>query len=86
MNNMNKKQTQQLKNMALKVALDFHLSDYDSTKTPKQVFNNLKHQDVVVWEPFEYWELSSVEESIDGLAFNVEKTILQALEALGIAQ
>ena len=69
---------EQIKEMALGVALRFHLADFDPDKTSWSAFVTLvddyNNGDVTVWEPFEDWSIDSVYDSIWNLANDIEHT------------
>jgi hypothetical protein len=69
---------EQIKEMALGVAIRFHLADFDPDKTSWSVFVTLvddyNNGDVTVWEPFEDWSIDSVYDSIWNLANDIEHT------------
>jgi hypothetical protein len=69
---------EQIKEMALGVAMRFHLADFDPEKTSWSAFVTLvddyNNGDVTVWEPFEDWNIDSVYDSIWNLANDIEHT------------
>jgi hypothetical protein len=69
---------EQIKEMALGVAMRFHLADFDPEKTSWSAFVTLvddyNNGDVTVWEPFEDWSIDSVYDSIWNLANDIEHT------------
>jgi hypothetical protein len=69
---------------ALAVALRFHLCDIDETKTPEEMYQYISEIEelsedelLTVWEPFENWGVSSLLESIWGLASDIESTFVE---------
>ena len=74
---------EQVKEMALGVAMRFHLSDFDQDKTSTLAYamlvDDYDNGDITVWEPFEDWSIDSVYDSIWNLANDIEQTITNAL-------
>ena len=64
---------QQMKTKALEHALDNYIVNnadlIDEGKTPQEILAMLEagSEEIVVWEPFEYWEMSSVEQEVTNL-------------------
>jgi hypothetical protein len=77
MNDITKEQIQEL---ALEVALRFHLSDFDEDKKASDIYDAVgKDQDIVIWETFENWDANSITDSIWNLSNDIETTISDAL-------
>ena len=73
---------EQIKEMALEIALRFHLSEMGENEDGKatDIFEALGiDEEIVVWEPFEDWDMSSVEDSIWNLANDIEQTVKAGL-------
>jgi hypothetical protein len=74
---------EQVKEMALGVAMRFHLSDFDQDKTSTLAYamlvDDYDNGDITVWEPFEDWSIDSVYDSIWNLANDIEQTVTNAL-------
>lgn len=58
--------------LAYDIAMRFHLSDFPDDTSADDIQERMS--DIVVWEPFEYWDESDVLESIDTLARDIEDT------------
>lgn len=64
---------EQMKTKALEHALDNYIVNnaelIDEGRTPQEILAMLEagSAEVVVWEPFEYWEVSSVEQEVTNL-------------------
>jgi hypothetical protein len=70
----------QIKELALAVALRYHLSDFDGDKTSDETFSAIgESEDIVVWEPFERWESYEITNSVWNLAHDIETTFNEAL-------
>jgi hypothetical protein len=70
----------QVKELALAVALRYHLSDFDGDKTSDETFSAIgESEDIVVWEPFENWESYEITNSVWNLAHDIETTFNEAL-------
>ena len=83
MNNITK---EQLEELALRISLRFHLSDFDQSKPASETFDEFGENDndkIVVWQPFEEWGVDDVAESIGNLSYDIEQIIGNAL---GIGQ
>jgi len=76
MNNITKEQINEL---ATGVAMRFHLSEYNDGISAVDAFEEMSEENVIVWQPFEEWELSEVEDSIANLAFDIENHVIKAL-------
>lgn len=73
---------EQLQEMAMGIAMRFHLSEYNQDIPAMEAFDavlNSKDESALVWEPFEDWEVQSLCESIWTLADDVKRTITEAL-------
>lgn len=76
--------TEQLRKKALGIALRYHLSEFDPHAEPSDVLESIENdmtltENIVVWEPFEDWETSSLVSSIECLADDIEATMAEAL-------
>jgi hypothetical protein len=70
----------QIKELALAVALRYHLSDFDGDKTSDETFSAIgESEDIVVWEPFERWESYEITNAVWNLAHDIETTVNEAL-------
>ena len=70
----------QIKELALAVALRYHLSDFDGEKPADETFSSIgEDEDIVVWEPFENWDSHEVTNAVWNLAHDIETTINEAL-------
>lgn len=77
MNNLTKEQIEKL---ALKVALRFHLSDFDYDKKASDTLTGIgTDEDIVVWEPFERMSTSDLHDSIWNLSNDIQTTMSKAL-------
>lgn len=61
------KTLEELQAKAWEIAFSHHLSDYPQGKTPTEILRMVEeeHEDVLVWEPFEYWSPYTVIENIE---------------------
>lgn len=74
--------------IAKEVAIRFHLSEFPEDISADEVIRMIEDcdgsyvelDDIVVWEPFEYWEPSNISDSIWNLAMDIESTITEALQ------
>ena len=70
----------QIKELALAVALRYHLSDFDGGKTSDEIFSAIgESEDIVVWEPFERWESYEITNAVWNLAHDIETTVNEDL-------
>lgn len=66
---------EQVTDKALEVALRFHLSHFDQDISPWETFESLEtSEDIIVWEPFEWWPSDLVSNSIWDLACDISST------------
>lgn len=70
---------QDIKKVALEIALRHHLSDFSGTD-PLEVFEEMNEDNVEIWEPFQYYPLQEIEEFISNLAFDIEEKINRLIE------
>jgi hypothetical protein len=74
---------EQIKEMALGVAMRFHLAEFDQDKTATLAYamlvDDYDNGDITVWEPFEDWSIDSVYDSIWNLANDIEQTVKAGL-------
>lgn len=70
---------EEIRRLALGVAINHHLSVYSGTD-PLEVFEGMADDNVVIWEPFQYYPLEDIEVFISSLADDIEIAITKALE------
>lgn len=73
----------QLEEMAMGIAMRFHLSEYNQDIPALQAFDavlNSRDESALAWEPFEDWEVSSLCDSIWNLADDVKRTFAEVLD------
>lgn len=69
---------EEIKTEALKVALRCFLSDYPQHLEPEEVLELIdEDDDIIVWQPFEYWEKDDIVNVITSLADDIESTFTQ---------
>lgn len=61
------KTREQLEAKAWELAISHYLSDYPFDKTPAEILDMIaiEHEDILVWEPYEYYEVHTVIENIE---------------------
>ena len=70
----------QIKTLSLSVALRFHLLDFDMNEDPAETYNKIgKDEEIIIWEPFEFWEIDSIKDSIWNLANCIFTTFVPEL-------
>ena len=69
---------EEIQTEALGVALRFHLSDFPQHLTPQEVLSTIgEDDDIILWQPFEYWDTDDIVESILSLANDISSTFTQ---------